>query len=99
MATFDPAIPAIVCVDAKGAPLAVFQAVEITQFLHVRAAAQHNMLDLGELTVADLVKALQRQAPLALAIDELKRPGIRAVVVIDAAGGAYGAILRAHRRY
>nr|CAD7054801.1 hypothetical protein RP007_05506 [Rhizobium sp. P007] len=67
------------------------------------------MIDLGEHTVSDLIKAanlsdrwtqLADSTPLALAIKELQKPRIQIIVGVETATGkATGAILRAHRRY
>lgn len=108
LGAYDPNVPSIVCTDQAGAPVGVFQVGEVSLFLHQRAEAQGHLVDLSELTVGDLIdaghgvgtwRAMQAGAPLVSAIDELKKPGVRAVVTVDAGGAASGVILRAHRRY
>lgn len=101
-------VPSVVCVDHARAPIGLFQAGEVSLFLHGHAAVQGDLVDLSELTVRDLLDAgyglgtwhaMQAGAPLASAINELKKPRIRAVIALDEAGAVSGVILRAHRRY
>jgi hypothetical protein len=100
---------AIVCLDQDGRPTAALTVVDAIRFISQCAKGIGGMIDLGEHTVSDLIKAanlsdrwtqLADSTPLALAIKELQKPRIQIIVGVETATGkATGAILRAHRRY
>lgn len=100
---------AVVCVGDDDRPCAAFSALDVTRFIAIDAARNAGLFAPGERTVADMLAdvdvetrwaAIADGEPVALGIDQLRRPRVDVLVGVDPIGGRpTGTILRAHRRY
>lgn len=101
--------PAIICFDENGSVAAAFTIMEVTHYLAACSKELDGLVALNEHRVSDMLdnidfagrwSILDDNVPLAVAIEELKRPSVRVLVGRNANNGKpSGAVVRAHRRY
>lgn len=105
---FDRSRQAAIRIDDAGAPIAAFGPLDLIRFISLDAGKYDGFTLLAERTVDNLLAeidvtaswvAMSESAPLADAIDRLKRKETNIVVGVDAAGKAVGVMTRALRRY
>ena len=99
----------LVCVDAHGAPLCAWTALEILEFVTRIASEQAGMFDMADHTVADIVAtsssedrwvAMNADEPMTNVTKRLQNKKTGIVVAIEpGTGRVVGTIQRAHRRY
>ncbi len=109
VAALDRTRQAAVCVDDNGLPCAAFSALDITRFIAIDAPRNAGLFAPGERNVGDLLgeidveqrwTSIPDDQPIAIGIDQLRRPRVDVLVGTHAVGGQpTGTILRAHRRY
>jgi hypothetical protein len=111
LSKYEPNAPAIIKLDANGAPTAALTTADIMLFAQAKASDVAGMIDFNEHTVDDVITAqglatsfvlLDSKVPLSVATDQLRKKDVRVVVATENVSGnivAKGAILRAHRRY